>query len=133
MRVGDRWYRTIWLDDDGWSVQTIDQTLLPGRFVTIRLDTLEAVAEAIRAMRVRGAPLIGVAAAHGVAVALRADPSDEGLDRAVSVLGATRPTAANLRWALDQIHGRLARVAVADRPIEARRIAKTLADQDVAA
>jgi methylthioribose-1-phosphate isomerase len=133
VRVGDRWYRTIWLDDDGWSVQTIDQTLLPGRFVTIRLDTLEAVAEAIRAMRVRGAPLIGVAAAHGVAVALRADPSDEGLDRAVSVLGATRPTAANLRWALDQIHGRLARVAVADRPIEARRIAKTLADQDVAA
>ena len=131
MRVGDRWYRTIWLDDDGWSVQVIDQTLLPGRFLAIRLTTLEEVAEAIRSMRVRGAPLIGVAAAFGVAVALRADPSDDGLDRAITVLGATRPTAVNLRWALDQLRDRLDRVAPADRATEARRIAKSLADQDV--
>jgi len=132
VRVGDRWYRTIWLDEDGWSVRIIDQTLLPDRFSAIRLTTLAEVAEAIVTMRVRGAPLIGVAAAHGVALALRVDPTDPGLERALAVLGATRPTAVNLRWALDQLGTRLRPMAVGDRAAAALQLAQTMADDDVA-
>jgi methylthioribose-1-phosphate isomerase len=133
MRVGDTWYRTIWVGDDGWSAQIIDQTELPNRFVMARLETLEQVAEAIRQMRVRGAPLIGVAAGFGIALALRRDPSDAGLQRAVALLAATRPTAVNLRWALDRFAQRLAPVPSAERAAEAQRLAVTMADEDVAA
>jgi methylthioribose-1-phosphate isomerase len=103
MRIGDRWYRTIWPSDDGLTVEVIDQTLLPHVFEVRRLENLEAVAEAIRSMRVRGAPLIGATAAYGVALALRDDPSDDGLDEAVEALAATRPTASNLAWALREM------------------------------
>ena len=103
MKVDGRHYRTIWLADDGWSVEIIDQTRLPHDFAAMRLTTLAEAAEAIRAMRVRGAPLIGATAAYGLCLALRADPSDEALDRARESLHATRPTAVNLRWALDDM------------------------------
>jgi methylthioribose-1-phosphate isomerase len=82
MRVDGRHTRTIWLEPDGWSVGVIDQTALPHRFATIRLTTLDDVAHAIASMQVRGAPLIGAAAAYGVCLALRADASDEALERA---------------------------------------------------
>ncbi|HKO06486.1 MAG TPA: S-methyl-5-thioribose-1-phosphate isomerase, partial [Alphaproteobacteria bacterium] len=101
MKVNGVPYRTIWLSDDGWSVTIIDQTRLPHRFETVRLATLEEAAHAISAMLVRGAPLIGATAAYGLALATRADPSDAALDRAYDLLLATRPTAINLRWALD--------------------------------
>src|SRR6476646_9148357 len=103
MQVDGKPWRTIWLEADGWSVGVIDQTRLPHRFATVRLTTLEEAAHAIAAMQVRGAPLIGATAAYGVCLALRADPSDEMLDRACATLLTTRPTAINLKWALDEM------------------------------
>jgi methylthioribose-1-phosphate isomerase len=115
MRVNGKTYRTIWLDDDGRSVRIIDQTLLPHRFETRTLASVGDAAEAIAVMRVRGAPLIGAAAAYGYALAARADPRDAALERAYDLLLSTRPTAVNLRWALDEM-----RAAVANRPLEHR-------------
>src|SRR6201988_2499422 len=103
MKVGGKAMRTIWLEPDGWSVGVIDQTALPHRLATARLPTLDEAAHAIRAMLIRGAPLIGATAAYGVCLALRQDSSDDSLDRAYAVLIATRPTAINLKWALDEM------------------------------
>ncbi|MGA9605261.1 MAG: S-methyl-5-thioribose-1-phosphate isomerase, partial [Methyloceanibacter sp.] len=103
MKIDGKPYRTIWLNEDGKTVEIIDQTKLPHRFETLSLNTLEDAAHAIKSMQVRGAPLIGATAAYGVALALRANPSDEGLDHACEKLAATRPTAINLRWALDEM------------------------------
>jgi len=133
VRVEGRWYRTIWLDDDRRSVSIIDQTALPGRFSIVRLTTVSEVAEAIATMRVRGAPLIGVAAAHGLALALRDNPSDKGLSTAHTLLAATRPTAVNLQWALDRLRSQLQSVPIADRAEVAQRLAESLADEDVRA
>lgn len=106
MKVGDRVYRTIWLADDGWAVQIVDQTKLPHRFDVIRLESLEVAAVAIQTMQVRGAPLIGATAAYGVALGMREDPSDGGLERACDMLAMTRPTAVNLHWALQEMRDR---------------------------
>ena len=103
MKVDGRHTRTIWLEPDGWSVGAIDQTRLPHRFETIRLATVADAARAIATMQVRGAPLIGATAAYGVALALKADPSDAALKRAYAELHAARPTAINLKWALDEM------------------------------
>src|SRR4051794_9957061 len=100
MKVDGTHYRTIWLEPDGWAVRIIDQTRLPHRFETVRLEPLDEAATAIRSMQVRGAPLIGAAAAYGMCLALRAEASDRMLERAYGVLHATRPTAINLKWAL---------------------------------
>ncbi|HLN10844.1 MAG TPA: S-methyl-5-thioribose-1-phosphate isomerase [Xanthobacteraceae bacterium] len=103
MRVDGKHMRTIWLEPDGWSLRIIDQTRLPHRFETVALRSLEDAARAIKTMQVRGAPLIGVTAAYGVCLALHADPSDDNLARAGQTLIATRPTAINLKWALDEM------------------------------
>ncbi len=132
MRVGDRWYRTIWVEDDGWTVAIIDQTVLPATLSVGQLRSVDDVADAIRRMRVRGAPLIGVAAAYGVALALRTDPSDAGLARAVETLGKTRPTAVNLRWALDRMAGHLGDVPPDARFRSGYDYAARLADEDAA-
>ena len=95
--------RPIWLNDDGWSVQIIDQTKLPHVFETITLRTMEDAVRAIEDMLVRGAPLIGATAAYGMCLAMQDDPSDAGLKQAYDRLIVTRPTAVNLRWALDEI------------------------------
>lgn len=102
--------RTIWPAREGGAVWIIDQTRLPHEFVTQRLNDLGAVAHAIRAMLVRGAPLIGATAAYGVALGMAEDPSDEGLTRACQTLLATRPTAVNLRWAIEAMAESLAAV-----------------------
>ena len=132
MKVDGKPTRTIWLEADGWSVGIIDQTALPHRFATLRLATLDDMARAIKTMQVRGAPLIGAAAAYGMCLALRADASDEALERAYAALLATRPTAINLKWALDEMVA-----AVRNQPREARvaaayRRAAEIADEDVA-
>src|SRR6202045_2867978 len=101
MRVDGTPTRTIWLEPDGWSLGIVDQTLLPHRFAVARLTSLDDAAHAIRAMQVRGAPLIGATAAYGICLALRQDASDEALERACATLIRTRPTAINLKWALD--------------------------------
>src|SRR5271154_2927008 len=103
MNVNGRLMRTIWLAADGRTVEIIDQRLLPHELVIVRLQTLDDAARAIRDMAVRGAPLIGAAAAYGVALATAADPSDTALAHAVKVLAATRPTAVNLHWALERM------------------------------
>ena len=132
MNVQGRPTRTIWLDDDGATVVVIDQTRLPHEFVTKRLATLDNAADAIRTMVVRGAPLIGVTGAYGLALAMRADASDESLADAVETLAATRPTAVNLRWALDRVAAALRRPEVNDRVAAAYRLAAAIAEEDVA-
>jgi methylthioribose-1-phosphate isomerase len=132
MRVNGKGMRTIWVDDDGASVGIIDQTLLPHRFATVRLKTLADAAHAIRSMQVRGAPLIGAAAAYGVCLALAADASDESLERACATLLATRPTAINLKWALDEMSAAVRNRARDERVAAARRRAAEIADEDVA-
>jgi methylthioribose-1-phosphate isomerase len=131
MLVGGKPFRTVWLDDDGWSVQIIDQTRLPHAFETLRLATLTDAAHAIRSMQVRGAPLIGVAAAYGYALALRADASDRGLAGAYETLAETRPTAINLRWALDRVRQHVSPLAPGERAAAAYALARRMADEDV--
>src|SRR6476660_7276635 len=101
MKVDGKHFRSIWLDADGWTVGAIDQRRLPDDFVLARLTDCDAAAEALLSMLVRGAPLIGATAAYGMALAMRADSSDTTLDRAYATLLAARPTAINLKWALD--------------------------------
>ena len=132
MKVDGKHTRSIWVEPDGWSVGVIDQTRLPHRYAVIRLATLDDAALAIATMQVRGAPLIGATAAYGVCLALRADASDEALERAVARLLATRPTAVNLKWALDEMVA-----AVRNRPREERlaaayRRAAEICEDDIA-
>ena len=124
--------RTIWLDPDGWSVGVIDQTALPHRLATARLTTLDEAAHAIRAMVIRGAPLIGATAAYGVCLALRADASDEALEHASATLLATRPTAINLKWALDEMAAAVRNRPRAERAAAAYQRAGEIAEEDVA-
>src|SRR5271154_7490523 len=132
MRVDGKVMRSIWLEPDGWSVGVIDQTVLPHRFATARLTSLEQVAHAIRAMVIRGAPLIGATAAYGICLALRDDASDEALDRAYATLLATRPTAINLKWALDEMTAAVRNRPRADRTAAAYRRAAAICEEDVA-
>ena len=131
MRVGDRAYRSVFLDDGG-NVAIIDQTLLPHRFETRRLVTLEDAIDAIRHMWVRGAPLIGATAAYGVALAMRADASDAALAAAAGRLPRARPTAVNLAWAVERMRARLAPLPPAAREAEAFWAAAEIAEEDVA-
>jgi methylthioribose-1-phosphate isomerase len=131
MKVGGKHTRTVWVEADGVTVGTIDQTLLPHRYVTVRLETGEDAARAIKTMQVRGAPLIGAVAAYGMALALRQDASDAALERAYALLLATRPTAINLKWALDEMMAAVRNRPRAERVAAAYRRAQEIADEDV--
>ena len=131
MKVDGKHTRTIWVEPDD-SVGTIDQTLLPHRYATIRLQTVEDAALAIKSMQVRGAPLIGATAAYGIALALRQDASDAALERAHAALLATRPTAINLKWALDEMLAAVRNRARDERVAAAYKRAAEIADEDVA-
>ena len=131
MKVNGQRYRTIAPAADGQSVEIIDQTRLPHVFERIRLTTLDAAAHAIRAMLVRGAPLIGATAAYGVWLAMRSDPSDAGLETACRTLRSTRPTAVNLRWALDRTRNRLLPEAPSARADIAFALAGEISEEDV--
>ena len=130
MRVAGQHFRTIWCTDTG-NVEVIDQSRLPFEFTTLTLRGLPEALGAIRDMVVRGAPLIGATAAYGLALALRSDPSDAGLQSAAAALLATRPTAHNLHWALQRMQQRLAPLPAADRAAAALREAASLCDEDV--
>jgi methylthioribose-1-phosphate isomerase len=132
MKVSGTSMRSIWLEADGWSVAIIDQRRLPHALVTERLTNLTEAAEAIRAMHVRGAPLIGATAAYGICLALRGDASDAALDAACVTLAATRPTAINLRWALDDMRRSLAALPAERRLAAAYARAAAICDEDVA-
>lgn len=131
MKIDGRAYRTIWTSEDGWQVHIIDQTRLPHAFETLTLTTCEEAAHAILTMQVRGAPLIGATAAYGVALAMRRDPSDTSLNEAVALLARQRPTAVNLRWALDRMHETLSAVPEEQRTEAAYARAAAICDEDV--
>jgi len=131
MKVDGRYTRTIWVEADGATVGTIDQTLLPHRYATIQLKTVQDASHAIKSMQVRGAPLIGAVAAYGVALALRQDASDAALERAYAQLFATRPTAINLKWALDEMMAAVRNRAREERVDAACKRAQEIADEDV--
>ena len=115
MHVNGTHYRSIWLNKNGWCADIIDQTRLPHEFIIKSLRSMQDAAEAISFMRVRGAPLIGATAAYGLALAMREDASDANLKQASETLLATRPTAVNLRWALDRMSRALSESSVNDR------------------
>jgi methylthioribose-1-phosphate isomerase len=133
MRIDGIPYRTVWVDpEDGWSIRIIDQTQLPWALEIVRLTDVAQVAHAIRFMQVRGAPLIGAAAAYGLCLGVRQDPSTAALERDAALLAATRPTAVNLRWALERMLTRLRNTAAAERERVAYAEAAAIADEDVA-
>jgi methylthioribose-1-phosphate isomerase len=133
MRVQGQPYRTIFVADAAGTVAVVDQTRLPFEFEVVPLRTLADAAAAIRDMVVRGAPLIGITAAYGVALAMREDAGDVQLAQSIATLGATRPTAVNLRWALARMREVLVAVPEAERAARAYREAAAMADEDVAA
>ena len=131
MKVHGQPYRSIWLNADGKSVDIIDQTRLPHDFLVKNLASMEDAAEAISVMRVRGAPLIGATAAYGIALAMADRADDASLDRALELLLATRPTAVNLRWALDRMSETLGPLPPGDRTAAAYDLARAICDEDV--
>jgi methylthioribose-1-phosphate isomerase len=133
VRVDGIALRSIWVEGDAASVAVavIDQRRLPGELVVLRLRSVEEAAAAIRDMAVRGAPLIGVTAAFGIALALRRDATQAGLDAATALLQATRPTAVNLRWALVEVRAALAGVPPSSWADVALARARAIADADV--
>lgn len=130
MRIQQHHYRTIW--QTGEHVSIIDQTQLPFAFEVLTLSSVADMSHAIRTMQVRGAPLIGVAAAYGVALAMRVDPSDQALNAAVATLVATRPTAVNLAWAAHLMQQALLPLPPSQRLQRAWQLAQQLAEEDVA-
>jgi methylthioribose-1-phosphate isomerase len=131
MKVDGKHFRSIWLEPDGWTVGAIDQRKLPHEFVVAQLATVEAAADAIRSMLVRGAPLIGATAAFGMALAMRAHASDAAIDRAYQLLIATRPTAINLKWALQEMLSVLQALPPSARAAAAYARAADIAEQDI--
>jgi methylthioribose-1-phosphate isomerase len=132
MKVSGKHYRSIWADPKRDAVHIIDQSRLPHVFETLRLDSPEAVAEAIKLMRVRGAPLIGVTAAFGLALAATRDGSDASISKASKIIHATRPTAVNLSWALTRMRNKLKDLKPKERGEAAWLEAQEIADEDVA-
>jgi methylthioribose-1-phosphate isomerase len=133
MKINATPYRSVWVDPaDGWSVRIFDQTKLPWAVDILRLDDVAATAHAIRWMQVRGAPLIGAVAAYGLCLALRADASTGAMERDAALLNATRPTAVNLRWALQRMLTRLRNTAPGERVGAAYAEAAAICDEDVA-
>jgi methylthioribose-1-phosphate isomerase len=132
MKVDGQHIRSIWLEPDGHTVSAIDQRRLPHQFVVVQLANCDAAADAIRSMLVRGAPLIGATAAFGMALAMRADGSDAALDRAYNMLIATRPTAINLKWALDEMRSLLRPLSAPDRAAAAYARAAAISEEDIA-
>lgn len=131
MRINGTPTRTIWETDDGWAVEVIDQTCLPFEFKTARLKTWQDARDAIRDMWVRGAPLIGATAAYGLAMAVREDPSDDALEEAYAGLMESRPTAVNLRWALDDMRELIGPLSEGQRVGAGYLRAAQICDEDV--
>ena len=131
MKINGKHYRSLWWNADKGVLEIIDQRWLPHEFKVQPVETMDAFATAIREMRVRGAPLIGATAAYGVALAMTKDPSNDNLDAAWTQLHATRPTAINLRWALDRCRATLTPLPTSERAAAALQLAHDIADEDV--
>ena len=131
MKVQGTHYRSIWYDYNDCQVKIIDQRWLPHDFRIVALTNLDEFAVAIRDMWVRGAPLIGATAAYGVAISLSSDASDSGLKNTYDTLIETRPTAINLKWALDRLLRALGQVSQEERAKKALELAHLVAEEDV--
>jgi methylthioribose-1-phosphate isomerase len=131
VRVAGKPFRTIWPASGAASVEIIDQTRLPHEFEIVSIHTVSGAAHAIKEMQVRGAPLIGVTAAYGLALAMRTEPSDANLDAASALLATARPTAVNLQWAIAAMRGHLLALPPAERHLAGFAHAGVLAEQDV--
>ncbi|MCZ4274168.1 S-methyl-5-thioribose-1-phosphate isomerase [Maritalea porphyrae] len=131
MRIDGTHYRSIWLGDDQKTVKIIEQRLLPHELKVVDLKSREDAAIAIKDMWVRGAPLIGATAAYGVALAMADDPSDANLETTWELLHETRPTAINLRWALNRTKVHLRAIAPGEREAAAFELAAEICDEDV--
>ena len=132
MKINGKATRSIWLEPDGRSVGILDQTLLPHEVALLKLATCTQAAHAIASMQTRGAPLIGAVAAYGMALAVNESDSDENLARAYAELIATRPTAINLKWALDEMMSVLRPLPQGSRMVAAYKRAAEICDEDVA-
>jgi methylthioribose-1-phosphate isomerase len=131
MKIEGKPYRTIWLGEDTRTVEIIDQTKLPHRLKVATLTSVDDAATAILSMQVRGAPLIGATAAYGVALQIQDDPSDDALVAGIALLARQRPTAINLRWALDEMDRTLRGLEPSARRDAAFTRAKQICDEDV--
>lgn len=132
MKIGGQRYRTIWPVPQANAIQVIDQRLLPHEFRVVTLGNVEAVAAAIHDMTVRGAPLIGAAAAYGLALAMQRDAQDQQLQDATALLLAARPTAVNLHWALQRVRTKIEALPPAQRAAAAWQEAGAICEEDVA-
>ncbi|MCI5148631.1 MAG: S-methyl-5-thioribose-1-phosphate isomerase [Candidatus Electrothrix sp. MAN1_4] len=133
MLVNGTPYRCIWLEADGRTVGIIDQTKLPHHFETVSLRTLEDAVVAISDMLVRGAPLIGATAAYGVCLGLTEqgqECTDSHLEKVCAALIAARPTAVNLRWAVERMRSLLLNLPVEARKEAAYTEASRICDED---
>ena len=130
MKVNGKSYKTLWVENN--VVKIIDQTKLPFEFKIIELGDLKSFCEAISFMRVRGAPLIGVTAAFGMAISLSKDPSDINIEESHKELLSTRPTAVNLKWAIDIVKDECIKIDLKLRPRKALKIAKNILKSDLA-
>lgn len=131
MKIQGRHYRSVWpIGKDAFGI--IDQTRLPHEFVTMTLRSADDAARVIRNMNTRGAPLIGVVGAYGLALAVRDDASDDHIQKMVEMLAETRPTAINLKWALWRLRGVLLNQPRDKRAALAWKEAALIADEDVA-
>ena len=131
MLVNGKHFRSIWRDKSNGKIKIIDQTKLPHRFEILTIDTLHNAMLAIKDMKVRGAPLIGVTAAYGMAIAMQEDSSDYNLDYASNYLNSSRPTAVNLKWAIEKILKELSILKIAERSSIAMNLADQMAEEDV--
>ena len=131
MLVDDVPYRSIWRNEKYDSINIIDQRFLPHEFSIQQLSSTNDAMVAIRDMWVRGAPLIGVTAAYGMAIAMAEDPSQDNLQKAGKFLNTARPTAVNLSWAVSKMQDKLAKIKANKRANAAMALADQMADQDV--
>lgn len=131
MKIGDTYHRSITLTDSQRGIRIIDQRALPWELKFVELHSANDTATAIHEMWVRGAPLIGAVGAYGLAMALAQDPSDENLARTHQQLFETRPTAINLKWALDSVYSAVKDLPAEQRPQAAWERAAEISDEDV--
>ena len=131
MKVNGKHYRSLWWNDSANVLEIIDQRWLPHDFREQPVCSMQEFADAISEMRVRGAPLIGATAAYGMALAMREDPSNANLNSAWAFLEKTRPTAINLRWALNRCRDFLTPLPETDRAAAALQLAHEITDEDL--
>ena len=131
MLIDKKHFRTIWENEDYGDICIIDQTLLPHSFEIINITNVKQTAKIILDMNVRGAPLIGATGAYGMCLAVRENSSDKFINESYHILLETRPTAINLKWALDKIRCALIKTPENQRVKKSYEIAREICDNDV--